>query len=192
MSETSKKPSSRSGVVAPARALAKWLLRKLNVHENVSYGRNFRVGRSCVISSPHRLTIGNHVSIGPRTIVQVDGLIGDWVLIGMGVQIVGRNDHLTSGIGVPVVRGTWVGDRAESPKDSVKIGTDVWVGGGSVIMSGLTIGDGAIIASGSVVTKDVAPFSVVGGNPAKFIKRRFESDEEGLAHVQALQALRGV
>ena len=52
------------------------------------------------------------------------------------------------------------------------IGHDTWIGHGAVIMKGVTIGDGAIIASHSVVTKDVAPYTIVGGIPAKFIKRR--------------------
>lgn len=58
----------------------------------------------------------------------------------------------------------------------VIIGNDVWIGFGSTIMSGVTIGDGAIIAAKSVVTKNVEPYTIVGGNPAKLIKKRF-SDE---------------
>jgi maltose O-acetyltransferase len=49
----------------------------------------------------------------------------------------------------------------------VKIGADVWIGGGSIILPGVTIGDGAVIGAGSVVTRDVAPDAIVGGNPAK-------------------------
>lgn len=57
------------------------------------------------------------------------------------------------------------------------IGNDVWIGQGARIMSGVAVGDGAIIAAGAVVTKDVMPYSIVGGIPAKEIKKRF-SDEE--------------
>ena len=56
------------------------------------------------------------------------------------------------------------------------IGNDVWIGAKSIIMDGVTIGDGAIVAAGSVVTKDVPPFAVVGGAPAKFIKYRFSPE----------------
>lgn len=61
-------------------------------------------------------------------------------------------------------------------KPNTKIGNDVWIGAGAIIMAGVTIGDGAIIAAGSVVTKSVGPYEVVGGNPARFIAKRF-SDE---------------
>ena len=62
-------------------------------------------------------------------------------------------------------------------KDRVSIGNDVWIGDSAVIFAGVKIGDGAIIAAGAVVTKDVSPYTVVGGVPAKEIKKRF-SDEE--------------
>ncbi len=61
-------------------------------------------------------------------------------------------------------------------KDTV-VGNDVWIGFGATIMPGVQIGDGAIIATKSVVTKDVAPYAIVGGNPAKEIRKRF-SDEK--------------
>lgn len=56
------------------------------------------------------------------------------------------------------------------------IGNDVWIGAGAVIMRGITVGDGAIIGTAAVVTKDVPPYTVVGGVPAKVIKRRFSAD----------------
>ena len=52
----------------------------------------------------------------------------------------------------------------------IRIGNDVWIGGNVTIMPGLTIGNNVVIAAGAVVTKDVAPNTIVGGNPAKFIK----------------------
>jgi len=61
-------------------------------------------------------------------------------------------------------------------KGAPTVGNDVWIGRDSKIMSGVHIGDGAVIAAGSIVTKDVEPYSVVGGNPAKFIKYRFSKD----------------
>ena len=61
-------------------------------------------------------------------------------------------------------------------KGDTIIGNDVWIGRESVIMPGVKIGDGAIIGAYSVVTKDVPPYSVAGGNPAKFIKKRFDEE----------------
>lgn len=59
-------------------------------------------------------------------------------------------------------------------KGDIVVGDDVWIGYRSTILSGVTIGQGAVIAAGSVVTKDVPPYTIVGGNPAKIIKYRFD------------------
>ena len=63
-----------------------------------------------------------------------------------------------------------------STKGNINIGNDVWIGANSIILSGITIGDGAVIAAGSVVTKDVDAYAIWGGNPAKLIKYRFPED----------------
>ncbi|MGI4804002.1 MAG: CatB-related O-acetyltransferase, partial [Janthinobacterium lividum] len=59
-------------------------------------------------------------------------------------------------------------------KGNTVVGNDVWIGYKATIMPGVTIGDGAIIGSGAVVTKDVEPYSIVGGNPTKTIRKRFD------------------
>ncbi|MEX1382979.1 CatB-related O-acetyltransferase [Lutibacter sp.] len=61
-------------------------------------------------------------------------------------------------------------------KGDINIGNDVWIGYNATIMAGVTIGDGAIIATNATVIKDVNPYSIVGGNPAKEIKKRFSED----------------
>lgn len=66
---------------------------------------------------------------------------------------------------------------ASGSKKSVVIGNDVWIGYGARILEGITVNDGAIISANAMVTKDVEPFAIVGGVPAKTIKYRF-SDEE--------------
>ena len=71
--------------------------------------------------------------------------------------------------------GLWV-DKAWDNKGDIIIGNDVWIGYEAVILAGITIGDGAIIGARAVVTKDVPPYSIVGGVPAKLIRKRF-SDE---------------
>lgn len=66
-----------------------------------------------------------------------------------------------------------------------KIGNDVWIGSKCLIKGGISIGDGAIIGMGSVVTHDVPPYEIWAGNPAKFIRKRF--DDETIRHLQKIQ-----
>lgn len=71
----------------------------------------------------------------------------------------------------------WHGLGHPVSKGDIVIGNDVWIGSGSTIMSGVTIGDGAVIAANSTVVKDVPPYAIVGGNPAKVVKYRFTPEQ---------------
>jgi len=64
-----------------------------------------------------------------------------------------------------------------APKGDTLIKSDAWIGMNAMIMPGVTIGEGAIIAAGSIVTKDIPPYTIVGGNPARIIKERFSEKE---------------
>jgi acetyltransferase-like isoleucine patch superfamily enzyme len=61
-------------------------------------------------------------------------------------------------------------------RGDILIGNDVWIGGDAIILSGVTIGDGAVIAAGAVVTRDVGPYEIVGGNPARHLGHRFDEE----------------
>lgn len=82
-------------------------------------------------------------------------------------------------------------------KGDVAIGNDVWIGDGSVIMSGVTIGDGAVVAASAHVVRDVAPYEIVGGNPARHLKYRFDAEIRDLLYELAwwhlpTQAIRSI
>lgn len=109
-------------------------------------------------------------------------LIGKFCSIACNVRfIMNGGNHRTdwfTNYPFPVFGNGWETAMPDSwpNRGDTTIGNDVWIGYGATIMPGVTIGDGAIIATASVVTKNVAPYTVVGGNPATAIRRRF-SDE---------------
>lgn len=112
-------------------------------------------------------------------------IIGKFCAIADGTTfIMGSANHRMSSISTypfNVFGGAWTENTpphlSQLPfKGDTIIGNDVWIGRESVIMPGVKIGDGAIIAAYSVVTKDVEAYAVHGGNPAKFIKNRFDED----------------
>jgi virginiamycin A acetyltransferase len=113
-------------------------------------------------------------------------IIGKFCQIATGVKfIMNGANHATDGFSTFPFRafgGDW-NDVPLTPsfKGDTIVGNDVWLGYKAIIMPGIQIGDGAIIASGSIVTKDVAPYSIVGGNPATLIRNRF--DDETIAKL---------
>ncbi|MFT6843459.1 MAG: acetyltransferase-like isoleucine patch superfamily enzyme [Psychroserpens sp.] len=112
--------------------------------------------------------IGKGANIGEKVI------IGHYTMLATEVSIIGA-DHLFDKVGTPIVF-------SGRPKlEKTKIGNDVWIGHRSIIMAGVSIGDGSIIGAGSIVTKDVPPCSIAVGIPAKIIKKRF-SDEKSCSH----------
>lgn len=143
----------------------------------LSHGRDLHVGRGCRFWAAKSIQIGNSVYLGKDVHIECNAEIGDFTLIANRVAIVGRNDHDFRSVGVPVRFTPWVGSskcRSAYADEKVVIESDVWIGFGSIVLSGVTISRGAIVAAGSVVTKDVGSYEIVGGNPARLIGRRFD------------------
>lgn len=142
-----------------------------------------RIPKSTAIWSPHKdVTFGDRVQFGPNCQIQCDIEFGNSILIAANVSFVGKDDHI---INVPG-KTIWNSGRGDSKKTYV--GNDVWIGHGAIIIAGVTIGDGAIVAAGSVVTKNVDPCTIVGGNPAHFIKDRFEMEEDRKRHLTYIRS----
>ena len=110
-----------------------------------------KIGKFCAISDEVTIFLGGNHRSDWATIYPFPGLISEWPL---AERIA---DHNVS-------------------KGNVVIGNDVWIGYGATIMSGVNIGDGAVIGAYALVTRDVPPYAIVGGNPAKEIKRRFDDE----------------
>lgn len=118
------------------------------------------------INSGRRLTVGDHVDFATGCIVTTDGgvTIGDRVLIGYGAKIISRN-HAVPDDQRPIYGAGHV-------SKPVSIENDVWIGTQAVVLPGVSIGEGAIIAAGAIVTKSVPPFAIVAGIPARIVQMR--------------------
>ena len=119
---------------------------KIDAAEHISIGNNSAILNKCVIAGQGGLTIGNDVMVGFESII---------------LTYTHRSDDLV----IPIRKQGFTA----AP---VVIGNDVWIGTRVIILQGVTIGDGAIIGAGAVVTKDVPPYAIVGGVPAKIIRSR--------------------
>ena len=146
-----------------------------------SVGTNVSVADDFVCGFGDNIRIGSNVSVNYRcTFIDCNTItIGNDVLIAPGVQIntashpVRLSERLTEGWHEGDTQYRW-----RTYARPVVIGNGVWIGAGAVILGGVTIGDGAVVAAGAVVTKDVAPGTLVGGVPARKIKDIENTEEQ--------------
>lgn len=130
-----------------------------------SCGSNVNIEHGAFFHSGHDVSIGDNSGIGINANLSGKVTIGTDVMMGRDV-IIRTCNHCFASTDIPMWKQ---GFKEEKP---VFIGNDVWIADRVIILSGVHVGDGSIIAAGSVVTKDVPPYSVVAGTPAKVIKMR--------------------
>ena len=114
-------------------------------------------------SDRYHLVIGKFCSIAPDVLIMIDGNH--------------RTEFITTYPLDYYVEGIERNPENYSLKGDVKIGNDVWIGQRAILLPGVTVGDGAVIGAGSVVSKDVGDYEIVGGNPARHIRFRFSEEE---------------
>lgn len=148
----------------------------------VKYNGFVRVMRGVSFAKGMDIQIGNNVQFGLYCDVTTATHFGNNILLAGYVSIVGRQDHTYS----DPLKTIWEGKRGDNGLTVIE--DDVWIGTHSVIMSGVRIGKGSIVAAGSVVTKDIPPCEIWGGNPAHKLKDRFDSEEKRQQHLSFISA----
>lgn len=128
-------------------------------------GDGCRISNSAVIWAPWNLEIGRYVCFGPKSQIYSANkiIIGDKVTVSQGAYLCGAS-HDISKLNKPLIT------------DPIKIDSFAWVCADAFVGMGVTIGEGAVVGARACVFKDVDPWTVVGGNPAKFIKKRVIKD----------------
>ena len=126
-------------------------------------GKNVNIEKGAQFADDLRL--GNNSGVGVNALIGPCVTIGNDVMMGPDCMLFTTN-HGMANLSVPMWR-----QKSSAPAPIV-IGDDVWIGARVIILGGVHVGNGSVIGAGSVVTKDVEPYSVVGGNPAKLIRKR--------------------
>lgn len=126
------------------------------------------LGRRARLDFPWNISVGENSFIGDDCLIRAS----DHVLIG-------KNCCISEGVCVLTASHDVSSPHFDLVRKPVVICDNVWIAMGAIVLPGVTIGEGAVVAAGAVVAKDVLPWTVVGGNPARFIKKR-ELTEEGI------------
>ena len=143
----------------------------------VKYKGFVRIMKGTSFAQKMDVRIGHNVQFGDYCNVACNVHFGNNILMAGKVCLVGKHDHTFDKPGKTI----WQGERGNN--GTTVIEDDVWIGTGAIIISGVTIRKGSIVAAGSVVTKDIPPCEIWAGNPAKKIKDRFNSESDKLLHL---------
>ena len=146
------------------------------IHENA------RIHGTIVVKFGGKIELGKYSQLGPGSrLLCMQGIrIGDYTAIGPNVTIVDNNNHPVNPIDRKIMNSVEYSSPYRTWKYAVSkpiiIHDNVWIGRNSIINKGVTIGENSIVAAGSVVTKDVPPNCIVGGNPAKVVKTDIDTE----------------
>jgi acetyltransferase-like isoleucine patch superfamily enzyme len=144
----------------------------------IEYGRNVHVQWSASFWAPKRkIKLGNNVGIGPNCVIMSDMTIGNDVLVAPLVAFLSRYPHRYDVVGTSMFQSPRA-DRGE-----IVIEDDVWIGFGAIIMSGIRIGRGSVIAAGAVVLEDVPPYSIFIPERNHKLRQRFSSEQIELHEI---------
>ena len=142
--------------------------------QNVEFGGENKIPGGCTFSG--KIVIGFRSTLGINNWVHGNVMIGKYCQLGANVMINSTNHpihYMTTYINYNLFDGELY---RLKEVENIEIGNDVWIGHNVIVLGNVRVGNGAIIAAGSVVTKDVDPFSIVGGVPARLIRMRFAVD----------------
>lgn len=139
--------------------------------QNVSCEGENLIADGCNFSG--KIKLGYATTLGYNNFIHGDVVIGKYCQLGVDVAIFTKN-HPVNYMSTYINKNLFNGELKKLRQENkIVIGNDVWVGHNVIVVGNVTIGNGAILAAGSVITKDVAPYTIVGGVPAKEIKKRF-------------------
>lgn len=133
-------------------------------------GEGFQWGRNLLVGPGSR--IGRYAYLGPGFASHGPVVVGDLCMVAAGCRVVGA-DHLIDRAGTPTRLG-WPNE----PRRPTIFGLDAWIGERVTIREGVTIGAGAVVGSAATVVRDVPPYTIVAGTPARVIRDRFSAEEK--------------
>jgi len=149
-----------------SRRLGRWLCER----KFKSFGENSEFRPYAYAIFPSRISIGSNIVVRPGTMLFADEdpagtiVLEDDVIMGSGIHFY-VNNHKFDRTDIPIQY------QGYHPPKELRVKKGAWIGANAIILSGVTIGENAVVSAGAIVTKDVAPYTVVGGNPARVIRK---------------------